>query len=282
MLTGIFFIAISYNLFFAPNELNTGGITGLAIIIKKLFFINESLFILIMNFFLLMISFIVLGKDLTKKNIFCSILLPIAIHLTENIGQIIVIQNLELLIIALLGGVISGIGYGILYKNNFTAGGTDILNQIAEKKLKVPFSFSMLYIEGLIALLGGFILGIEKMIYAIISLIIINTLSNKSMLGIGQNKIFYIQTKKVKQVMDYLTKELNYDITIFETKGGFLNKKNKLILCSVKTKDYYKVKTALMYIDPEVFITITENYEERNANRMAHKSKKLEFSDELK
>ena len=271
---GIFLVAISYNLFFSPCDLDTGGISGLAIVIKKLFFINESIFIFIMNFLLLILSYIILGKELTKNTILGSILLPFFINFTENINQFIVIANLDPLLITLLGGVISGIGYGMLFKNNFTSGGTDILNQIAEKKFKIPMNLSMIYIDGLIVLLGGFIFGVESFLYSVIALLLISNISNKTIIGMNQNKVFYIQTEQYKKVIAYLTKELHYDVTIFEMQGGFSEKKKKLILCSVKTNDYYKVKTALNYIDHQIFITITENYELLNANLMVPKKEK--------
>ncbi len=274
---GIFLVAISYNLFFSPYDLDTGGISGLAIVIKKLFFINESIFIFIMNFLLLILSYIILGKELTKNTILGSILLPLFINFTENINQFIVIANLDPLLITLLGGVISGIGYGMLFKNNFTSGGTDILNQIAEKKFKIPMNLSMIYIDGLIVLLGGFIFGVESFLYSVIALLLISNISNKTIIGMNQNKVFYIQTKQYKKVIAYLTQELHYDVTIFEMQGGFSEKKKKLILCSVKTNDYYKVKTALNYIDRQIFITITENYELLNANLMVPKKERLTF-----
>ena len=188
---GLLFVAITYNLFFAPLNLVTGGVSGLAIIMKHLFWINESFFILITNIILLLISYFVLGKDLTKNTLLGSLLLPIMIQITSNINELINLDGLEMLIKAILGGIISGIGYGMIFKNNFTSGGTDILNQIAEKKFKIPISKSMIYIDGSIVLLGCIIFGIESMVYSIIALLFISTISNKTMLGIHNNKIFY-------------------------------------------------------------------------------------------
>lgn len=268
VLLGLFFIAIAYNLFFVPYKLDTGGVSGLAIIVKELFFIDESLFIMIVNILLLILSYFYLGRELTKNTLVGSILLPIFIRITSNISKIITIIELEPILIAIIGGAISGFGYGLVFKNNFTSGGTDILNQIAEKKFKVPISQSMIYIDGAIVILGGLIFGIESMIYSIIALLLISNLSNKTLIGINSNKVFYIQTTNSKKVIDYLTNELKYDVTIFNSEGGFSKKKRKLILCSVKTVDYYKVKTGLELIDPNIFIVITENYESLNQNTM--------------
>ena len=265
---GLFFIAISYNLFFSPYQFDTGGISGLAIVIKQLFTIEESLFILIMNIILLILSYVILGKELIKNTLLGSLCLPLLIRFTKGINTIIVITELEPILISLLGGALSGVGYGMLFKNNYTSGGTDILNQIALKKFKIPVGRSMIYIDGMIVLLGCFVFGIESFIYSIIALLIMSNVSNKTMLGINKNKVFYIQTTKCAEVESYLTKDLKYDITIFNTEGGFLKKPQKLILCSIKTSDYYKVKTGLEMIDPKIFITITENYELLNENLM--------------
>lgn len=271
VLIGLILIALSYNLFFSPFQLDTGGVSGLEIIINKIFMIDESLFILLSNLILIIISYLVLGKERTKNTLFGSILLPILIKLTHNINQFIITQDLDMLIIALLGGILSGTGYGLLFQNNFTSGGSDILNQIALHKFKIPLNHSMLYIDGTIVLLGGFVLGIESMIYSIIALQIISTLSNKTMLRINANKVFYIETTKFKEVKQYLTQDLKYDITIFDVQGGYSNNLKKLILCSVKTNDYYKVKTGLEMIDKDIFIIINENYELLNENKMVPK-----------
>lgn len=273
VILGILLVALSYNLFFSPNNLDTGGVSGLAIVVKNLFFLNESNFILITNIVLLIVSYFVLGKELTKNSLLGSILFPIFVRITSRVNDYIIIENLEMIVIAVIGGSISGLGYGLLFKNNFTSGGTDILNQIAEKKFKVPMSKSMIYIDGCIVLLGGFVFGIEKMIYSIIALILISTLSNKTMLEINNHKVFYIQTKKPKEIKNYLTQELKYDVTIFDSIGGYSNSKSELILCSIKTKDYYKVSTGIQAIDPLAFITITENYESMNENKMVPTNK---------
>lgn len=268
VILGILLVSISYNLFFSPYHLDTGGISGLAIVVQNLFLISDTSFMLVTNILLLILSYIVLGKELTKNSLLGSILFPFFVQFTSKISNIINIEGLEILIIAIVGGTISGIGYGLLFKNNFTSGGTDIFNQIAEKKFKVPISKSMIYIDGSIVLLGGFIFGIEKMLYSIIALILISIISNKTMLDINKNKVFYIQSKKTKEIKKYLTKDLMYDVTIFESTGGFSNQKKDLILCSIKTSDYYKVSTGLKLIDKDAFITITENYESMNENKM--------------
>lgn len=205
--------------------MDTGGVSGLAIVVNNLFFWNESIFIMIANLILLIVSYIFLGKEKTKNTLLGSLLLPFFIRITENINNIIIIKDLEPILISIIGGVITGIGYGLIFKNNFTTGGTDILNFIAETKFKIPLNKSMIYIDGAIVLLGGFVFGVENMIYSIIALLFISNLSNKTLLNINQNKVFYIHTTKQKEIINYLTKYLLYDITLFPVTGGFSKRK---------------------------------------------------------
>src|SRR5699024_1917663 len=127
-----------------------------------------------------------------------SILFPVFISLTENISQRITF-DLDILILAVLGGALSGIGYGLIFRNNFTTGGTDILNQIAEKYLKIPMGRSILMVDGPIVVLGLMVFGLEQTIYSLIVLILISTLSNRTMFELNKNRVLYIQTDKVKE-----------------------------------------------------------------------------------
>lgn len=264
VIIGLFLVAISFNLFLSPYDFVAGGVSGLAIIIRKIFQINESAFILVMNILLILISLKYLGKEKTKNTILGSILFPVFTLLTENITKYLVI-DIDPLLIALLGGGISGFGYGIIFKNNFTTGGTDILNQIAEKYLKIPMSKSIIFIDGSIVLIGCLIFGIEKMIYSLIALILISIISNKTQLGINKNRVLYIQSTKTEDVKKYLM-NYGYDVTVMNSLGGYTKKKGKIIMCSVSRKDYYKIKEGVRVIDEKAFIIVTNAYEQKNAN----------------
>lgn len=266
---GLFLVASAFNLFLSPYNFVAGGVSGLAIVIHNLFSINESLFIFIMNIILILISLKFLGKEKTKNTILGSILFPIFTILTENISTKIILE-LDPLLIAILGGSISGFGYGLIFKNNFTTGGTDILNQIAEKYMKIPMSKSILFIDGSIVLLGCFVFGLSNMIYSLIALILISTISNKTQLGINNNRLLYINSNKIPAIKKYLF-ECGYDATILDRTGGFTNKKGKMLMCSVEDRDYYKIKEGIKFIDEKAFIIVTSAYEQKNANVMIRK-----------
>ena len=266
VIIGLLLMALSFNLFQEPFNFAAGGVTGLSIIFHKFFNFDESLFIFIANQTLIIISFIVLGKKKTINTILGSILLPIFIKLTSNVSTYLTFQDLDYILIAIIGGITYGIGLGLVYKNGFTSGGTDILNQIMEVKYKIPMNKAIMAVDGLIVLLSALAFGIPVMIYSLIMIIIISFISNKTILELNENKVFYIYTEEVDKVKDYLTNNFAYDITIFDTIGGYSKEKKKLYMCSVSTKDYYAIKEGILYIDPKAFIVITNAYEQKNAN----------------
>lgn len=261
---GLLLMAISFNLFQEPYNFAAGGVTGLSIILHKFINIDESIFIFIINQSLIIVSFLVLGKKKTINTILGSILLPIFIKITSFIN--IVTLELDYILIAIIGGVLYGVGLGLIYKNGFTSGGTDILNQIMEVKYKIPMDKSIITVDGFIVVLSALAFGIPSMIYSFIMLIIISYMSNKTILELNQNKVLYIYTDEALKIKEYLTENFNYDLTIFNTIGGFSKKMKKLYMCSVSTKDYYAIKEGILYIDPKAFIVVTNAYEQKNAN----------------
>lgn len=272
---GLFLSAVSFNLFLVPYDFVPGGVGGLAIIFKRVVGFDETLFILTINFFLIIISFYYLGKEQTKNTILGTILFPLFVSITKDITNWIEITNVDYLLIAMIGGIINGFAVGLVFKNGFTTGGTDILNQIMEKYLKIPISTSFFYIDGAIVLLSGIVFGISNMVYSIIVLYLISYMTNKTMIEMNYNKIFYIQTKKLQDIKKFLTKNYSYDLTILETIGGFSNQKGTLLICSVHRKDYYAIKEEILLIDPEVFLTITNTYEQKNANQLIRNTNKI-------
>lgn len=259
LLIGVLIYAIAYNLFFFKNNIVYGGASGISIITQKL--IDPSTMILILNVLFLVLSFFLLGKKETFNSLVGSLLFPVFVNLTSNIGNYIKIDNSNLLLIALIGGVCVGTAAGIVFKSGFTTGGTDILNQIVAKYFKVSMGTSMLMTDGIITVVGGFFFGWTRVLYAMIVLYIINILVDKVVLGISNSKAVYITTDKDDEVIDYLLNELSLGITLIETRGGYTNKKDQIIMCVVPTSDYFKVSEGIAQIDKKAVILVTDAYQ---------------------
>lgn len=260
-LLGCFISALSYNIFLAPNDLVAGGVSGLAIIVNHITNIENSYIILIGNVFLLVVSYFLLGKEKTRATIIGSLAFPIFVKLTTNIVDIINIDTSQTLLAAVFGGVLSGLGSGMVFKAGFTGGGTDIINQIISKYFKISIGKSIILCDGSIVLLSAFIFGPTKLMYSIVILYMVSLMSDRVILGVSDSKAFYIVTKEDIKIKEYILKYLNHGVTIFNAKGGYSRGKEKVLMCVLPTKEYYKLKEGIHAIDKNAFFVVTDAYE---------------------
>jgi len=271
-LIGTALVAIAYNVFLVQNNLVAGGVGGLAIVMNEIYGIETSTFILCTNIFLILLSFITLGKQATLKAILGSLLYPVFVKLTLPLINFIDLSSLDLLFKAVIGGLLTGVGLGMVFKEGFNTGGSNIINMILSKYLKMNIGSAILITDTLIVIYGGLIFGIELMAYSIIAVILVSAFSTKTMLDLNDHKTFYIRTSKIEDVKKYLIEGLKYDVTLFDVIGAYKNEKGKMIMVVVKDMDYYKIKNGILEIDSNAFITITNSYETANSNRNIRES----------
>ncbi len=257
---GVFIAAVSYNLFLLPSSI-VYGVGGLGVMLNKLFGFNPSLVILIGSVLLLILSFILLGYDKTKNSIIGSILYPIFVYFTTWIVDYVNLSGADAIVIVIFGAVLSGFGLGLIFKSGFTTGGTDILNQIVSKYFKMSLGTSMFFTDGIIILASVFVFGWTKVMYSIISLYIISVMSDKVILGVSQSKAFYIITNHESEVKKFITTSLKHGVTVLDGRGGFTGNNQKVIMCTIPTKQYFLVKEGIHEIDPEAFFIVTDAYE---------------------
>lgn len=261
MLCGLFISSFAFNLFFAPNDIVVGGISGLSLIIKEYFHIKPSLFISIASVFLIIISFIFIGKEKTLNTLIVVIIYPIFIEATSKITNHIDLETSSLLLTIIFGGALDGLASGLILKEGFSAGGTQIITQIMYKYLHMSLGKSSLIVNSLIITTAIFTFGITKSMYAVIALYISSTITDRVILGVSNNKSFYIITDKEEEVCEFIIQKLHHSVTIINAKGGYSNKNKKLLLCIIPTKEYFLVKEVVLEIDKNAFFLITDSYE---------------------
>lgn len=259
LVVGLFLYAFAYNLFLKPNNIVAGDVDGIANIFKNI--INPNLLITILCISLLIISFPLLGLKTTMGSVIGTILFPIFVTLTSDIANLIKIDSSDLLLIAIVAGVIRGTGYGLVFKMGFTTGGTDILNQIVAKYFHTSIGTAMMIVDGSIVVAGGLFYGWNNMLYALVILYLLSFITDRIMLGISKSKSFYIITQEEEKVEEYIMNELGHGVTIFPVKGGYTNDNQKMLMCVIPTREYYKLKEGISKIDKESFFVITDSYE---------------------
>lgn len=256
-----FFVALFYNLFFVPNNLVTGGMGGLAIVVKEVTGLSTSIFLLASTIVILILSYIFLGKADTKKNLVGATIYPIMATITAPIAKMIDIKFDSLLFTVFFSGLIYSFFLGIIYKVGYSTGGGDILNQIMCKYAKTSVGQAGNYINLLIVFTSIFVIGIPKAIYAIFTILLINKIVDFILLGNSDSKLCIIKTKNVEFLEEFLKDDFNIGYSVLESMGGTEYKKRRTIMCVVTSREYYRFKHLILDIDPKAFFITHDCYE---------------------
>lgn len=257
---GTLLCAIGVSVFYNPNNVVTSGSTGLAILINKFINIDLSLVVFALSSFFLVTGFVIFGVEYGSKNLFGTIIYPIFIKAATLINLVVNFKKTSLFLIIIIGSVIYGIGFGIIKRSGYSLGGLNVLYDYLNKKFKISIGKANLLVNIIIIIFSIFAFGIDKCIYAAIGLYFSSSTLDKVMLGISRNKAFYIITKKPLDVRDYIIENLKHTVTIVNAKGGYSNKKKKLLLCVIPTTEYIKLKDVVKEIDKDAFFLITDSY----------------------
>jgi len=260
---GVFLLSLNYNLFLLPNHLVIGGTSGLSIVFQNLFGWNPNVFLYITTVILILISLFLLGIKRTSVSILGSIMYPFFVTLTAPLAEVlryyIHFDNIILLILAT--SFLQGVANGIIYKVGFDTGGSDVIMKILNKYCHMPEGKSAFFTQILIILVGGFVFGINNLIYALLILFLYTSIVDKIIIGISDSKLFLIHTKKWEEVENYIINELHTGVTVLETEGGYTKTKNRTLMCVVPNKDYYLFKEVVLQIDSSAFLVINDCYE---------------------
>mgnify|MGYP000009525954 FL=1 len=262
LLLGCLIVAFSFNLFFLRYDIVCFGVSGISIVLSE-FGVNPSVFILCTNIVLMIVAYFALGFDNMKNQLVGALSYPIFVSLTSMITKYIDLGNTEMVVIAILGGVMAGIGYGLIYKSNFSTGGTDVIIEIVCKWFKLSMGNASLIVNGIIVIIGKIVFSWDIVLYAILVSYLISVFTDKVLLGISKCKAFYIVTdkKKTNMVKEFLLSIDGVGVTLMEAEGGYSKNDESLLLAVVPSKSYFIVKDGLKEIDNKMFFLVCDSYE---------------------
>ena len=265
LLVGCLIVAFSFNLFFLRYNIVCFGVSGVSLVLSK-FGVNPSMFIMVAHLILIVISYFFLGIDDVKNQIVGALIYPVFVELTLYVTDMIDFGNLEMIVIAVMGGVLAGIGYGLIYKSGFSTGGTDVIGLLICKYTKISMGNAMMFVNVAIIVIGKIVFSWEIVMYAIVVAYLISIATDKILLGISNSKAFYIVVDKDKDdiVNDFLLSLPGVGSTIINASGGYSNDKQTLILAVAPTRMYFMIKDGLKEIDKNIFYLVCDSYEVSN------------------
>ena len=256
--------AVSLRVFFVPANLASGGVSGIAQLINHFTGWPIGLMVLIGNIPLFILGWRFLGGRrfamrtalaIVAYSFFTDLLLKIPAF---NYYSNILISDLkgDIFLNSLYGAIISGIGYGLVYRARGTSGGSDILARILNYWRGVSMTQSYLMVDTAVILAAGFIFGWKEALYAMITLYVSGLVSETVLEGGGTVRTAMIITAQPEQVSSRVIEELQRGVTYLEGRGAYTGNSRPVLYCVVSRAEVATLKTIVHEIDPDAFLVI--------------------------
>ena len=259
---GFIIVAVSIQFFLAPNKIAGGGVMGIAIIINNyLPSLPVGALMLSMNLILFVVAFLVLGGKFGAKTIYASLGLSGSIWIMERFLPAGTVVTHNLLLATLFGTFLSGIGMGIVFNQNASTGGTDILAKIINKFFHLDIGKSLLAVDFIVTLFGGATFGAEIGMYALLAVIINGVVIDNVIEGLNICKQIMIISSKNKEISDFIIKELERGCTILQGKGGYSGNDTFILYTVLDRKEFIRLKNFIKEVDDRAFITVSVAHE---------------------
>lgn len=263
ILIGSTLVAVSLRVFLVPAKLASGGISGLAQIINSYTSWPIGVMVLLGNLPLFILGWRFLGGPRFAARTAFAILsfsilvdIPVPFLPGEGITEDIVLNTLY-------GGVVSGIGYGLVYRGRGTSGGTDILARILSSWRGIPVTQSYLITDALIIFLAGLSFSWENALYSLVLLYISGIGAESISQGSNVLRTGLIITANPEPIIAEIFQRLRRGVTIMNAQGGYSGQEKALLLCVVTRAEVPHLKSITRDLDPKAFLIIGQAHEVR-------------------
>ncbi|MFU0824202.1 YitT family protein [Clostridium sp.] len=259
---GSFINAVSVNLFIIPSKLLSGGLSGISLILHYLFNIPVGLSLLLLNIPLLILSILKINKKFTLFTIIGTLVLSFGIMLTAPLTEVFSsASEVNRLLYCIYGGVLSGLGIGLVFSNQGSTGGIDIISMIAKKQYNMDIGTASFVVNLIIISIGAIFFGLEVGLYTLIAMYISSAVIDRVLKGFSRQKMLIIVTKKTENVSSAVMNKLRRGVTILYGEGAYTKEKINIIYCIVSPAQLPKIKQLIREIDENAFISITDTSE---------------------
>ncbi|WP_026089104.1 MULTISPECIES: YitT family protein [Bacillus] len=264
---GAMLMAVGLESFLIPNKVIDGGITGISIISSHLTGISLGIFLFLLNLPFFFIGYKQIGKTFALSTMYGIIVLSSATVLLHDIPRF----TDDVLLAAIFGGIIIGVGIGIVMRNGGSLDGTEILAIVFNKKL--PFSVGEMIMFVNIFILGsaGFVYGWNRAMYSLIAYFVASKTIDIVLQGLDESKSAWIISEKYLDIGEALLARLGRGVTYLTGEGAYTGEEKKVIFCVITRLEESKLKSIVEEIDPEAFLAVG-NVAEVRGGRFKKKS----------
>ena len=252
--------ALGFSLFLAPNEMNSGGISGLAMIIVELTHMGSvGMLSILINMPLFLLGGLKIGKRFFVGSLLGMVLSSVLIDVFAGIPM----AAPEPLIGALYGGAICGLGLGVVFVSGTSTGGSDILVRLLKLKYRnVPIGQISMTFDAVVVLLTGLVFGdISKALYSGVTVFLCGKVMDAVIYRFDYSKVALIISGEYEAIAREIGQKLDRGATFLHGEGSYSGMPTKVVLAAVKRQQLAELKELVVRIDPKAFIIVQEAHQ---------------------
>ena len=259
---GTTLVAIGVYFFKFPNNFSTGGVSGISIILGRLFpSMTPGAFVFVINQALLLLGFVVFGCSFGVRTAYVSLLLSCITWGLEYVLPLSQPMTDETLLELVFSVAFPAIGSAILFNMQASSGGTDIVAMILKKYTSLNIGNALLCVDISITVLAGVVFGVETGLFCVLGLALKSVMVDMVLENIKVHKAFQIITSKPDEILDYITNDLKRGATRIEGEGAYTHENKAIILTVVNRAQAVKLRQHAKRVDTQSFILITNTTE---------------------
>lgn len=277
---GCLLFSLGISLFLGANNIPTGGVSGIAIVLNYLFpNFNIGLIYLFINVPLLIFGGIVFGKNFVISTCYTTVVSSLLMMLWENALAAYLPLTEDLLISSVSGAALFGVGMGLIFRMGSSSGGTDIIVKYLRKKFRYLKTgmISIIFDFVIIGLSALIMWNAEKLFYALLTSVIFTVIFNSVLYGGNSATLVYIimDPDKAEEMKTKILHELDLGATVMNAQGAYTGNEKTVILCAVKNIYYPKLHDAVKEVDQNAFMIVTSANEVYGEGYKDHNSEEL-------
>mgnify|MGYP000951244284 FL=1 len=258
VLVGVIIAALGVSYFLVPAKIAAGGVSGLATVAYYLTRLPVGVTMLLLNIPLFLLSWRIIGPVFGAKTLFGTIAMSVFVDL---FNQFAVPLTTDLLLAAIYGGVLSGIGLGIAFRSGGSTGGTDMAAQLVARFFPTSVGQALLIVDGFVIILAGIAFGLELAMYALIAVFIATKTVDVVQEGQSYAKACLIISDDPEPIGERIMERLERGVTMLDGRGMYTKYEKQILLAIVSRMEIATVKAIVAELDQKAFVIIYDVHE---------------------
>lgn len=261
IIMGSLIYSIGVNIFIIPHKFLSGGVAGIAIILQYITKLPSGYWVILINIPIFLIGVRTIDKKFGLYSFIGMISMSVSLILTRNLNMYYHMP--DLLISSLCGGLLTGTGAGLIFKNRASQGGTDIVAVMVKQKYGLSIGKIAFMINVVIVSLGAYMGGLEIAVYTLIEMYMNSVIVDKILQGIDREKMVLIVSQNSDAIKQAIIGKIGRGVTFLYGEGAYTGDKKKVIYCILTSSEIQKAKKLVENIDKTAILTIIDTDEVR-------------------